>query len=89
MRSSLNKFYDELSKYKDSDGSESYEIKEQEWEVERKMLMGLIEKNQQYAYNAQEKWKADVQFKEQQLDSIKAEFNEKISALERENDQLK
>jgi len=49
------KFQAESNQLKESDTGESYELKEQEWENERRMLMSLIEKNQEYAYNAQEK----------------------------------
>ena len=38
-------FQNELNRLRGSDtGEGSYELKEHEWETERKMLMGLIEK---------------------------------------------
>jgi len=82
-------FRNELKKLKESDSSQSYDIKEQDWEAERKMLMGLIEKNQQYAYNAQEKLKSEKEQYENDISQIKQDLNNKISELETENSELK
>ena len=82
-------FRNELKKLKESDSSQSYDIKEQDWEAERKMLMGLIEKNQQYAYNAQEKLKSEKEQYENDISQIKQDLNNKISELEIENSELK
>jgi hypothetical protein len=84
-----DEFQRELSELKKSESGESYDLKEQEWEVERKMLMGLIEKNQEYAYNAQEKLKNETENFKQENERIKTSLGERIEQIETENNSLK
>jgi len=83
------KFQAESNQLKESDTGESYELKEQEWENERRMLMSLIEKNQEYAYNAQEKWKLENERNQKQYSDLKAQLEPQIQSLETENGNLK
>lgn len=51
-------YQSQIKQIKEQDSSvEEFSAREYEWEVERNMLMSLVEKNQEYTYNAQEKCK--------------------------------
>lgn len=51
--------------------------------------MGLIEKNQEYAYNAQEKLRNTQEDYDKKIDLLKHDFTSRIVMLENENDKLK
>jgi hypothetical protein len=53
------------------------------------MLMGLIEKNQEYAYNAQEKLKQTQEDYDKKIEILNYDLNTKNVSLENENDKLK
>ena len=88
---SIQTYYQSQIKHiKEQDSSvEEFSAREYEWEVERNMLMSLVEKNQEYTYNAQEKCKTTIESKEKEIEEFKSRHNDIVTSLQTENTNLK